>query len=116
MRTTARWFKGVWYLILVTHGGDGIAGEAMTATIYVYLPREAVDVWAPVDAQHIRDDVYRILDCRGEDDNVQFGKGVLVRCRRQSMSGQFGTMNESLVAFEEAKQSSNSSDNCQDMP
>ncbi len=41
-----------------------VAGE-MSEIIYVYLPNEAVDVWAPVDAEHVRDDLYRIPDCRG---------------------------------------------------
>jgi hypothetical protein len=53
----------------------------MIETIYVYLPDERVDVWAPVDAEHVHDDVYLIVNCRGEDDAVQFGKGALVRCR-----------------------------------
>jgi len=57
----------------------------MTETIYVYLPNEAVDVWAPVDAEHVRDDLYRILDCRGEDDEVQFGRGSLVRCEMKRL-------------------------------
>lgn len=66
----------------------------MTETIYVYLPNEAVDVWAPAGAEHIQDDIYRILDCRGEDDEMQFGKGELVRCRLQRLSeGEF------LVAY-----------------
>jgi hypothetical protein len=68
----------------------------MTAqTIYVYLPDEAVDVWAPVDAERVKDDIYRIVDCRGEDDAVQFGAGTLVRCRPQRLSG-----GECIVAFE----------------
>ena len=67
----------------------------MVETIYVYLPREAVHVWAPVDAEHVRDDIYRIIDCRGEDDSVQFGKGELVRCRRQRLhEGEFLTAYE----------------------
>ncbi len=64
-------------------------------TIYVFLPNEAVDVWAPVDAQHVWDDLYRITNCRGEDNGVQFGAGVLVRCRRQHLSGE-----EVLIAYE----------------
>jgi hypothetical protein len=64
-------------------------------TVYVLLPRESVVVWAPVDAEHIRDDVFRILDCRGEDEEVQFGKGALVKCRVQQLSD-----GEHLVAYE----------------
>jgi hypothetical protein len=66
----------------------------VTATIYVYLPQENVDVWAPVDAEHICDDVYRIVDCRGEGEAVEFGKGAVVRCRLQRLSD-----GESLVAY-----------------
>jgi hypothetical protein len=68
----------------------------MPDTIYVYLPQENVDVWAPVTAEHIRDDVYRILDCRGEDEAVEFRKGSAVRCRWQELSD-----GQALVAYEE---------------
>lgn len=74
----------------------------MSEVIHVYLPDELVDVWAPVTAEHVHDDIYRIIDCRGEDDAVQFGKGRLVHCRRQVMSGDGDKLEESLVAFEEA--------------
>jgi hypothetical protein len=50
-------------------------------TIYVYLPNEAVAVWAPVDAEHVDGDVYRIVDCRAENEEGEFGKGALVRCQ-----------------------------------
>jgi hypothetical protein len=64
-------------------------------TIFVRLPNEAVAVWAPVDAEHFRDDIYRITDCRGEDDEVEFGKGTLVRCRQKQFDD-----GDALVAFE----------------
>jgi hypothetical protein len=64
-------------------------------TIYVFLPNEGTDVWAPVDAERVREGIYRIVDCRREDDEVQFRKGTLVRCRHQNLSG--GTH---LVAYE----------------
>jgi hypothetical protein len=71
----------------------------MTEIIYVYLPEEAVDVWAPVDAEHVRDNIYRIVDCRGEDAEVQFGKGALVRCRcEEKVQGTESV--KSLVAYE----------------
>ena len=78
----------------------------MTQIIYVYLPEEAVDVWAPVDAELILDNVYRILDCRGEDDAVQFGKGDLVRCRwEKKMNG--SKLVDSLIAYEKVSRSAN---------
>jgi hypothetical protein len=54
-----------------------------SVTIYIHLPQEPVDVWAPVSAEHVRDDIYRIVDCRGEDEGVEFGNGSLERCRWQ---------------------------------
>ena len=71
------------------------------ATIYVYLPEEAVDVWAPVNADHIADDVYRITGkIVVKDNNVyEFGKGDLVLCRTQTLVEGI-TPGECLVAFE----------------
>jgi hypothetical protein len=82
------------YFLRIAHG-------AMMATIHVYLPNEAAAVWAPVEAEHVHDNVYRIIDCRGEDDEVQFGKGALVRCRPQRRSGDFGVVEDVLIAYEE---------------
>ena len=70
-----------------------------TETIHVFLPREAVPVWAPVDAEHVRDDIYRIIDCRGEDNEVEFGKGTLVRCRLRKLR-EGGDPEGVLVAYE----------------
>jgi hypothetical protein len=36
-------------------------------TIYVLLPNEGTDVWAPVSAERLREGTYRIVDCLGED-------------------------------------------------
>jgi hypothetical protein len=66
-----------------------------TQTIYVYLLDEGTDVWAPVDAEHISEDVYRILGGRSEVENAQFAPGTLVRCRPQTLSG-----GKVLLAFE----------------
>jgi hypothetical protein len=66
----------------------------VSRTIYVYLPDEKVDVWAPVKAEHIRDEIYRIAD--HPDDGAQFGKGSIVRCRLQPLSDGLY-----LVAYEE---------------
>ena len=74
----------------------------MPQTIFVYLPGEAVPVYAPVDAEHVHDDVYRIVDCRGEDDALEFGKGAMVRCRLEVKSGKFGKLESVLTAFERA--------------
>lgn len=64
--------------------------------IHVKLPDEGTEVWAPVYAEHLRDDVYRIVDCQGAE--AEFGKGVLVRCRQKTFSD-----GEALVAYETAE-------------
>lgn len=70
-----------------------------TTTVYVYLPDEAVDVWRPVSAEHIREDIYRIVGEAPfpEDEKWEFMPGQLVRCRMQQLfEGEF------LVAYEAA--------------
>ena len=66
-------------------------------TIYVSLLDEGVDVWRPVSAEHIRDDVYRIVGEPPDPENEkwEFLSGELVRCRQQALSG-----GSSLVAYE----------------
>jgi len=51
-------------------------------TIYVYLPNEAVDTWRPVQAEHLYDNVYRILEQPYERDieTWQFEPGAEVEC------------------------------------
>jgi len=63
-------------------------------TIYVALLNEGTRVWAPVDAERVRDDVWRILNCRGEDE-TEFPAGSLVWRRHQKLSN-----GEFVVAFE----------------
>ncbi|MFO1083912.1 MAG: hypothetical protein U1E21_05090 [Reyranellaceae bacterium] len=71
----------------------------LAEVVYVRLPAEAVEVYAPVDAEYVRDGVYRIVDCRGEDEAVELASGTVVRCRRRAFSeGDF------LVAYENSNQ------------
>jgi hypothetical protein len=51
-------------------------------TIYVFLPDEAVDTWRPVQAEHLHDNVYRILDQPYDRDleTWQFEPGDEVQC------------------------------------
>ncbi len=58
---------------------------------------EGVDVWRPVRAQHVSDDVYRITGEAPdpEDEHWKLPPGALVRCREQMLSGGIR-----LVAFE----------------
>ena len=73
--------------------------SARTAQIYVSLLNEGTDVWRPVMAEHIREDVYRIVgeppDSEGEE--WEFAPGDIVRCRKQKLSG-----GDCLVAYEDA--------------
>ena len=71
----------------------------MVIAVHVHLPNEAVEVYAPVDAEHVRDDLYRIVDRRGEDAEVQFGRGMLFRCRTSRLGGDGGKVEDCLVAL-----------------
>ena len=62
-------------------------------TIFVYFLGEGTDVWAPMDAELVQDNVYRITNDRGE--NGQFKAGNLVKCQLKKLSG-----GECLVASE----------------
>lgn len=65
-------------------------------TIYVYLDGEGTDVWAPMDAELVRDNVYRITDDHGE--KARFKNGSIVICQHKKLSG-----GECLVASELAQ-------------
>jgi hypothetical protein len=51
--------------------------------IYVDLPDELVAVWCAVEAVHIADDVYQIVEVNNdpEDTRWAFDTGMKVRCR-----------------------------------
>jgi hypothetical protein len=48
----------------------------------MYLPDEAVDTWRPVQAEHLHDNVYRILNqpYDRDDETWQFEPGDEVLC------------------------------------
>jgi hypothetical protein len=54
-----------------------------TLKIYVDLPDELVAVWCPVEAVHVDDDVYQIVEVNSdpEDTRWAFNTGAKVRCR-----------------------------------
>ena len=66
-----------------------------TKTIYVAFRNRSNCAWSPADAEHIRDDLYQILDCRGDGGATQFREGALVRCRIQRLPA-----GDVLVAYE----------------
>jgi hypothetical protein len=69
-----------------------------TRTIYVYLLNEGTDVWAPVEAEHVAADTYRIISGSGyEDTDAEFQPGDMVLCRLRAFSD-----GEGLVAYARA--------------
>jgi ClpX C4-type zinc finger len=76
--------------------------SATTETVYVWLPEEGVDVFRPVTARHLHDDLYRIIDAPPEDEVWEFEQGDTVRCRRRQVSGDQGRITDYLVAVEKA--------------
>ena len=76
--------------------------------IYVYLLNEGVDVWRPVDAVKINENVYRIVaqNPDPEDEQWEFNFGDLVRCKeRLSISEN----RKFLAAYEKVEVESNQS-------
>jgi hypothetical protein len=67
-------------------------------TIYVAFKDQRNRSWATADAEHVRDEIYQILDCRGDGGVTQFREGALVKCRIQRLSA-----GDVLVAFEAAQ-------------
>jgi hypothetical protein len=49
--------------------------SAKTETVYVWLPEEGVDVFRPVTAQHLHDDLYRLIDAPPEDETWEIQAG-----------------------------------------
>jgi hypothetical protein len=59
----------------------------MSATIYIYLLDEGTDVWRPVSAEQISDEIYRITGSPPDDTETwQFFTGDTVRCREQTFA------------------------------
>lgn len=55
----------------------------MSVRIYVALLNEGTDVWRPLSAVHIRNDVYRITGLPAADEMVEFTAGDIVRCQER---------------------------------
>ena len=70
--------------------------------VHVFLPEETVDRWFPARAEHIRGELYRIIDDASDDPVWEFGKGDVVRCRIRKLV--FGTTSKiCLVASEKVR-------------
>lgn len=65
--------------------------------IYVYLENEGTDVWRPVMALPLGNDLYQIIteNTNPDDENWQFSRGDIVRCKEKAFAN--GT---NLVAVE----------------
>lgn len=74
-------FDWVWYL------SKGKSQINFTATIYMPLLDEDVEVWRPVQAQRIAKDVYKVTGEVPEDEQWLFLPGSKVRCADQRLSG-----------------------------
>jgi hypothetical protein len=55
--------------------------------VYVFLPDEAVDVWRPAAARHLRDDLYVLCGPIPEDEVWEFQPGEVVRCEERGFAG-----------------------------
>jgi ClpX C4-type zinc finger protein len=77
--------------------------SAKTETIYVWLPEEGVDVFRPVTAQPLHDDLYRLIDAPPEGEVWEFQQGDTVRCLHRQLSGDEGKITDYLLAGEKAE-------------
>ncbi|MBA4147934.1 MAG: hypothetical protein H0X66_07435 [Verrucomicrobia bacterium] len=59
----------------------------MSTTIYIELVDEGTQVWRPVEAEQVREGVFRIIGRQPEDEHWQFASGSFVRCRERTFSG-----------------------------
>lgn len=73
-----------------------------TEEIYVYLLDEGIDVWRPVDAIKLDDNIYKIISVRDsnkETETLEFNLGDTVRTVDRVLSGNFGKKNNTKVAI-----------------
>lgn len=59
-----------------------------TETIYVPLEDEAVDVWAPVEAESMGDDLFKLPAESPPDESWRFRPGTVVVCERRVTDGE----------------------------
>ena len=64
-----------------------VAATAQLTKIYVYLLNEGVDVWRPVDAEKVENDLYRLVGSPpDETEHWEFPTGSVVRAEIRSLS------------------------------
>lgn len=71
-------------------------------TVYIPLTDEDVNVWRPVQAEHVRGDLYQLTGRRPDDESWAFAVGDVVRCKPQALSGDGHSDEMVLVAYERA--------------
>ena len=57
------------------------------ATVYIPLTDEGVNVWRPVQAEHVGGDLYRLTGQPPDGETWAFALGDVVKCRPQTLSG-----------------------------
>lgn len=65
----------------------------MPTVIYVKLRNEGTDVWRPVQAEPVTQNVYRVLDQPLDDEDWPVAQNEMVECEHRLLSG-----HECLVA------------------
>ena len=71
-----------------------------TTLVYVAILNEGIDVWRPVQAEHVADDLYRLIGEQPDDEAWPFAIGDVVRCKSRTLSGERGRSKSLLVAYE----------------
>ena len=70
----------------------------MNTTIFIELLEEGTQVWRPVEAEQVREGVFRIIGKQPEDERWQFASGSVVHCRERTFDGG----QTAIVAYEMA--------------
>ena len=71
-------------------------------TVYIPLTDEDVNVWRPVQAEHVGGDLYRLTGQPPDGETWAFVFGDVVRCKPQALSGGGSPAELVLVAYEKA--------------
>jgi hypothetical protein len=73
-----------------------------TATVYVALLDENVDVWRPLQAEQVGGDLYRLTGEQPPDEAWPFAVGDVVECKTRQLPGDGGRRGPVLVAYEKS--------------
>lgn len=59
---------------------------ALPTTIYVKMSDEGTDVWRPVAAEKLTEDVFRLVGAHDDTEEWEFPTGSIVRVRNRKLS------------------------------